>query len=99
MPLRDLDEFLSWISRESPTQAAQKIALDFLVAAGRTSYIAPSVPILGLSNQPLDEVRQAQLAVESETDVRVWYRHTYATDDVDVIAITQHDLDDKFDPE
>jgi hypothetical protein len=42
-----------------------------------------------LSNQPEYEVREAALHVEGEERlVRIWYRHIYATDVVDVIAVT-----------
>jgi hypothetical protein len=33
-------------------------------------------------------VRTASLDVSGERPVRLWYRHFYATDSVDVIAIT-----------
>jgi hypothetical protein len=47
------------------------------------------VPIEILSNQPEHEVREAALDVAGEErPVQIWYRHIYATDVVDVIAIT-----------
>ena len=47
------------------------------------------MPIADLSNQPEDEMREAALEVEGEErPVRIWYRHIYATDVVDVVAVT-----------
>ena len=47
-----------------------------------------SVPIAELSQQPEYEVRAATLAVSDRSAVQVWYRHFYATDVVDIIAVT-----------
>jgi hypothetical protein len=98
VPLRDLDQYHDWVRRESPSATAQRVALDFLVRAGRESWLAPSVPILDLSNQPIYEVRRAQLPVSDEDDVRIWYRHSYEVDDVDVIAVTQLEMGDTVGP-
>jgi hypothetical protein len=47
------------------------------------------VPIDARSNQPEYEVREVAVAVEGEDrPVQIWYRHFYANDAVDVIAIT-----------
>lgn len=91
MVLRDIDAYHAWIEREVPSRLAQRIALDFLVAIGRASYTAPSVPIEVLSNRPVEEVRQARRPVPDEADVGVWYRVTYGerADQVDVIDVTQ----------
>lgn len=46
-------------------------------------------PDRGAVHQPEYEVRVAALDVEDESrPVQIWYRHFYATDDVDVIAIS-----------
>lgn len=60
----------------------------FLVEIGDEAWRAPSVPISELSDQPEHEVRTASLDVSGERPVRLRYRHFYATDSVDVIAIT-----------
>jgi hypothetical protein len=88
VPLRDVDEYRRWIDRESPSIAAQRVARHFLAEIGDESWRWPSVPIAELSNQPELEVRSASLEVEGEVPVRIWYRHIYATDAVDIIAIT-----------
>lgn len=89
MPLGDLEEFHRWIERESPSVAAQRVARHFLAEIGGEPWRSPSVPIADLSNQPEDEMREAALEVErEERPVRVWYRHIYATDVVDVVAVT-----------
>jgi hypothetical protein len=88
VPLRDFDEYHRWIERESPSLAAQRVARHFLAEIGDEAWRHPSVPI-ELSNQPEYEVREAALDVEGEPrPVRVWYRHVYVTDVVDVIALT-----------
>ena len=47
------------------------------------------MPVDALSNQPEYEVREVALQIEGEDrPVRIWYRHIYATDVVDVIAVT-----------
>jgi hypothetical protein len=89
VPLRDVGEFHAWIERESPSAAAQRTARSFLAEIGDEAWRAPSVPIEVLSNQPEYEVREAGLEVDGEHRlVRIWYRHFYATDAVDVIAVT-----------
>ena len=89
MPLRDLDEFRRWIERESPSIAAQRVARHFLAEIGDEPWRSPSVPIADLSDQPEYEVRVAELGVEGEEHpVRVWYRHLYATGEVDVVAVS-----------
>lgn len=71
-----------------PSIAAQRATRSFLVEIGDEAWRAPSVPISELSSQPEYEVRSASLDIPSEMPVRIWYRHVYATDAVDVIAIT-----------
>ncbi|CAN5652899.1 hypothetical protein BH24ACT4_BH24ACT4_07100 [soil metagenome] len=88
MPLRDVDGYRSWIELESPSIAAQRVARHFLAEVGDESWRRPSVPVAELSDQPELEVRSASLEVEGEAPVRIWYRHIYATDAVDIIAVT-----------
>lgn len=88
MPLRDVEEYHRWVERESPSRAAQRVVRHFLAEIGDEPWRAPSVPIEALSHQPEYEVRTAALDVAGEQPVRVWYRHFYATDVVDVIAVT-----------
>ena len=88
MPLRDVTEYHAWIERESPSISARSVARTFIAELGDRAWRAPSVPIAELSNQPEYEVRTAALEVDREADVRIWWIHVYATDDVDVIAVT-----------
>ena len=89
MPLRDVEEFSRWIELESPSVAAQRVARHFLAEIGDEAWRSPSVPVDALSNQPEYEVREVALQIEGEDrPVRIWYRHIYATDAVDVIAVT-----------
>ncbi|MEO6627263.1 MAG: hypothetical protein ABIP03_01705 [Aquihabitans sp.] len=69
--------------------AARRVARQFIAELGDESWRNPSVPIEVLSNQPEYEVRGAALAVErDQRPVDIWYRHIYATDVVDLIALT-----------
>lgn len=89
MPLRDVEEYHHWVGRESPSVTAQRVARHFLAEIGDESWQYPSVPIAELSTQPESEVRTAALNVDGEErQVHVWYRHFYATDAVDLIAVT-----------
>lgn len=89
MPLRDVSEYQRWVEREAPSAEAQRVARHFIAELGDAPWRHPSVPIDVLSNQPEFEVREASLAVEGEErPVNIWYRHIYATDVVDVIAVT-----------
>jgi hypothetical protein len=90
VPLRDLDAFHAWIKREDPTLAAQRVARAFIAELGDRPWRAPSVPIAELSHQPEYELRSASLPVDGERDAEVWYQHTYATGDVDLVAVTNH---------
>jgi hypothetical protein len=65
------------------------VARHFLAEIGDESWRYPSVPIPELSDQPVYEVRRATLPVDGEDrPVRIWYRHFYATDEVDILAVT-----------
>lgn len=89
MPLRSVSEYHRWIKREEPSVAAQQAARHFVAELGDEPWRHPSVPIEVLSQQPEYEVRQAAVEVDHEDrPVQVWYRHTYATGAVDLIAIS-----------
>lgn len=89
MPLRDVGEYQRWVEREAPSPAAQRVARHFIAELGDEAWRHPSVPIEALSNQPEFEVREAALAAEGEErPVTIWYRHIYATDVVDLVAVT-----------
>ena len=88
MPLRDVSEFQHWLERESPSSSARSVARTFIAELGDRPWLAPSVPIAELSNQPEYEVRTATLPVEGEPDVSIWWVHSYATGAVDLIAVT-----------
>lgn len=88
MGLGGLEQFLAWIDREAPSEAAQRAVRIFLAEAGSEPWRAPSTPIPELSAQPDYEVRTVELAVPGESAVQVWYCHTYVTKRVDVLAVT-----------
>ena len=87
MALRDTAPYFAWIERESPSAEAIFLASEFIAGVGERPWQAPSVPISALSDQPHYEVRTAHL-VENTTTLRVWFRHTYATGDVDILEVT-----------
>lgn len=87
MALRDVGPFFDWVTRESPSPAALALASEFVAGIGERPWLAPSVPIPELSDQPHYEVRSAHL-VQGDASVRVWFRHTYATRDVDIMDVT-----------
>ena len=89
MTLRDIQQYHRWVQRETPSVSAQQVARHFLAEVGVESWRHPSIPLPDLSAQPDSEVRQAELAVTGEQGpITIWYRHFYANDAVDVIAIT-----------
>ena len=88
MPLRNVEGYHAWVTRERPTVEAQRVVRHFLAEIGDEAWRAPSVPIAELSQQPEYEVRAATLMVDDELTVQVWYRHIYADDAVDVLAVT-----------
>ncbi len=89
MPLRDVAPLHRWVERESPSAEAQRKARHFLAEVGDESWRSPSIPLAELSDQPEFEVRRAELVVPGEErPVRIWYRHFYANDVVDVIDVT-----------
>ncbi len=88
MALRDAGPYFAWVERESPSAAAIKVASEFVGGIGDRPWLAPSTPIPELSDQPHYELRSAHLKVADGTTVRVWFRHTYATDAVDVLDVT-----------
>ena len=88
MPLRDIGEFQVWIDRENPSRAARSAARTFIAELGDVPWRAPSTPIPGLSDQPTYELRIATIDVPGEPPVAIWYLHVYATDDVDLIAVS-----------
>ncbi|HMJ77553.1 MAG TPA: hypothetical protein VK507_16360 [Iamia sp.] len=89
MPLRDVGEYHRWVERERPSADAQRVARHFLAEIGDESWRYPSVPIAELSDQPEYEVRRAELTVKGEqAPVVIWYWHVYATDAIDILAVT-----------
>jgi hypothetical protein len=86
--LRDVSQYRDWIDREQPSEAARRVAAEFLLEVADRPWAAPSVPLAQLSDQPNYEVREALLPVPGDSPLRIYYRHVYATDHVDVIAVT-----------
>lgn len=88
MPLRHVRAFHEWLAREDPSIAAQQVARHFIAEIGDESWRHPSLPVEQLSDRHEFEVREASLPCRKEQPVYVLYRHFYATDDVDLIAVT-----------
>lgn len=75
-----------WIDRMSPSPEARIIVGSFIADLADTPWAAPSTEIPDLSEHPEYEVRSAALDVP-EGQVWVCWRHTYATGDVDLMAV------------
>ena len=89
MALGSTKPYYEWVEREEPSLRAQRVARRFIAEIGDQPWLAPSVPINELSVQPQYEVRSALLPVPREAAaIQVWYRHDYATGDVDLIGIS-----------
>jgi hypothetical protein len=86
--LGGFEQYLAWLSRESPGVDARRAVDAFLTEAADEPWRAPSTPIPELSSQPDFEVRTVELALPPGGVVQVWYRHTYATQTVEVLDIT-----------
>jgi len=90
--LRNTRPYYEWVDRELPSLQAKQIARSFIADIADQPWLAPSVPIVELSLQPQYEVRSALLAGGGESPIQVWYRHEYATGDVDLIEVTSLSL-------
>ncbi len=88
MTLRDASGFYRWIESESPSIEAWSIVRTFLTHVGTRPWVAPSVPVEEMSNQPDYEVRTAILEVEEGVQVQAWWLHEYATGAVDIVGVT-----------
>jgi hypothetical protein len=86
--LRNTRPYYDWVDRELPSLQAKQVARTFVADLGEMPWLAPSIPIAELSRQPHYEVRSALLTVRAESPVQIWYRHEYATGDVDLIDVT-----------
>jgi hypothetical protein len=85
--LGDVGRYDDWLAREDPSEAAQRVAAWMIGHLSKEPYAAPSIPF-DTSDQPVSEVRSLALPVPGEPDVRVWYRHTYASGRVDLLGVT-----------
>ncbi len=88
MPLRDVSGFHRWVERQSPNNSAQSVARSFLAEVGDRPWQAPSVPVEEMSNRPTYEMRTAILALEDGREIQAWWRHHYATGEVDIVGVT-----------
>lgn len=89
MPLRDVGRWQAWLERDQPSAKARLVVAEFLLAICGRPWAAPSVPVSSLSDQPVSEVRSAELAVPGETGVTVYYRQYFAAGEVDIIDVAQ----------
>ena len=82
--LGDTAPFDEWADRDDPPLSVWRTVKAWIDTAGNRPWLYLSVPVEDLSNRPFDEVRSA---VVPGTAVQVYYRHQYATNIVDVIAV------------
>ena len=83
MPLRDTAAFDEWVERANPSKELSEPVWEWIQGLEGTPWQAPSVPFPELSDQPDYEVRSAEVG-----GVDVFYRHEYATGNVDLIGIS-----------
>jgi len=83
--LGDLTAFESWVGEHDPHPAVVNVVGRWIAGLGVAPWQAPSIPFNELSEQPLDEVRQA--VVPDSGGVLVVYRQMYAEDLVDLIYV------------
>lgn len=88
MTLRDVSGFHHWIESESPSQRAWSVVRTFLAEVGERPWVAPSIPVVEMSNQPDYELRTAVIEVDPGIEVQVWWINEYATGAVDVVGVT-----------
>ena len=87
MPLRDVGEFHRWINRQSPSKSAQSAVRSFLAEVGDRPWQAPSVPVEEMSDRPTYEMRTVTQSLEDGREIQAWWRHHYATGDVDIVGV------------
>ena len=83
MPLRDTAAFDEWVARSHPSLELTDLVRDWVQGLDAAPWQAPSIPFPELSDQPDYEVRSAEVA-----GVDVFYRHEYATGNIDLIGIS-----------
>jgi hypothetical protein len=83
VPLRDTAAFDEWVERVRPSAELTDRVWEWIRGLDATPWQAPSIPFPELSDQPEYEVRSAEVA-----GVDVFYRHEYATGNVDLIGIS-----------
>lgn len=83
---RPLEE---WAARDDPPLSVYRAVQDWVGRLSDAPWQSPSVQIVELSNQPVDEVRRA--VVPGSGGVSVYYRNTYGEDVVDLIGVASAD--------
>jgi hypothetical protein len=83
--LGDTAAFESWIADSDPHPAVVNVVGRWIARLGAAPWQAPSIPLNELSEQPIDEVRQA--VVPDSGGVLVIYRQTYADGAVDLLYV------------
>ena len=77
VPLGEIVALQTWAQRDDPSDLEGQAVRDFIDSAGISPWLAPSVPLPGLSRQANQEFRSADVP---GTDVTVLYQHTYQSD-------------------
>jgi hypothetical protein len=85
MAVGDITALEAWIAASDPHPAVVNVVGRWIARLGAEPWQAPSIPLNELSDQPVDEVRQA--VVPDSGGVLVVYRQTYADGLVDLIYV------------
>ena len=88
--LGDVGPYRDRLKREDPSEVATKVAAQFISRVGDEPWASPSIPF-DTSEQPVAEIRSANLPVPGEPDVRIRYRHMYESGRVDLLDVTNQD--------
>ena len=85
MPLRNADAWFDWINSYDPPPDVRHRVGSWINEMIDAPWLAPSIPLPDISNQPVYEVRQAVVPDSQET--QVYYLHVYADDGVSLLWV------------
>ncbi|MDA8045123.1 MAG: hypothetical protein M0Z30_07800 [Actinomycetota bacterium] len=89
MPLHDTRAVRDWALPTTPSDDIWQHVHLWIISLDQAPWRAPSAADESRTDRPNYEVRQAKIAEDS---VMVEYLHTYSTDRVDLLAVTQLEL-------
>jgi hypothetical protein len=85
VPLRDVSALDEWREGAGPSSTNSAIVEAWVLGLDAAPWLFPSTPFPELSFQPDFETRSAE--VPDSGGIEVFYRHEYATGEVDLIWV------------